>query len=241
MEMYKKTETKDYNWVFPLIAGILAIIAILTPTAYFSYGGVTWSWWMWDLTIMGMVGYDSVSIFITEMDFIIPSIISTSAVFLIAVNLFILSSTTKKRNLSTKNFEVVSLINAVLSISNMIYYIVAMDIAFYDGFTIEGTIFPAGYHFWDVFNAGFGIIFPFISATISFIGVGVFRYYSKRKGYIIPQKIGTINEYIQPKMDYVKEYVPVSKTMGSPNFCPECGNKIIHADAKFCTNCGFKY
>ena len=241
MEMYKKTETINYNWVFPLIAGILAIIAILTPTAYFSYGGVTWSWWMWDLTTMGMVGYDSINTFISEMDFIIPSIITTSAVLLSAVNLFILSSTTRKRNLNTKNYELMSVISAVLSIGIMIYYIAVMDIAFYDGLIIEGTIFSAGYHFWDVFNAGLGIILPFISATISFIGVGVFRYYSKRKDYILQPKISTIIEYTTPKIGTINEYVPVSKTMGSPNFCPECGNKIIHADAKFCTNCGFKY
>ena len=239
--MYKKTEIKDYSWVIPLIAGILAIISILTPTAYFSYGGVTWNWWMWDITTMGAFGYETVSIFISEMDFIILSIITTGAVLLIAVNLFIFSSTTKKRKLNTKNFEIMSVINAVSSIGIMIYYIVAIDIAFYDGLTIEGTIFPAGYHFWEVFNASFGIIFPFISATLSFIGIGVFRYYSKRKDYIIPPKIGTINEFIQPKMDAVKEYAPVSKMMGSLNFCPECGNKLLIADAKFCTNCGFKY
>ena len=252
MEMYKKTEKKNYSWVIPLVAGFCTIIAILAPTAYFSYGGVTWNWWMWNLNTMGIVGYDSVSLFISELDFIISSIITTGAVFLSAVNLFILSNTTRKRNLNTKNFELMSVISAVLSIGIMIYYITAMDIAFYDGLTIEGTIFPAGYHFWDTFNPGWGVILPFISATISFIGVGVFRYYSKRKddivqpkvdtvqGYV-PPKIGAINEYAPPKMDTVKEYVPVSKTMGSLNFCPECGHKILQTDAHFCTNCGFKF
>ena len=228
--MYKKKETRDYIWVIPLVAGILAIIAILTPTASFGYGGVTWDWWMWNFTMMGVTGYDSVSLFISEVDFIIPSIITTSAVLLSAVNLFILSITTRKRNLNKKNFELMSIISAVLSIGIMIYYIIAVDNAFYDGLTIDGTTFPAGYHFWDAFNLGFGVILLFVSTGLSFVGVGVFRYYSKRKDDIVP-----------PKMDTIKGYVPVSKTMGSLNFCPECGHKILQADMNFCTSCGFKF
>ncbi len=229
--MYKKTEPRDYIWVIPLVAGVFAIIAILSPTANFSYEGVTWAWWMWDFTTMGVVGYESINLFISEVDFIIPSIIATSVVLLSAVNLLILSIKTRRRNLSIKGFEVMSIISAVLSIGIMIYYIIAMDIAFYDGLTIEGTIFPTGYHFWEVFNPGFGIILPFLSAILSFVGVGVFRYYLKRKEDIIPLKTDTI-----------KEYFPVSKTIGSLNYCPECGFKILqNFDAKFCTNCGFKF
>lgn len=228
--MYKKTEVRDYIWVIPLVAGVSAILAILTPTALFSYGGVTWNWWMWNFSTMGVVGYNSISVFISDVDFIIPSIISTSAVLISVVNLVILSITTRKRNLSTKNFELRSIISAVLSISIMIYYIIAMDIAFYDGLIIEGTIFPAGYHFWVVFNPNFGIILPFLSAALSFIGVGVFRYYSKRKEDIVP-----------PKMDTIPEDIPVSKTIGRVKYCPECGNKNLLTDANFCTNCGFKF
>ena len=67
-------------------------------------------------------------------------------------------------------------ISAVLSIGIMIYYIIAMDIAFYDGITIDGTIFPAGYHFCEVFQPGFGVFLPFISVALSFIGVGLSRH-----------------------------------------------------------------
>ncbi|NVM19017.1 MAG: zinc ribbon domain-containing protein [Candidatus Lokiarchaeota archaeon] len=230
MEMYKKTEKKYNIWVIPLVAGFCAIIAILAPTAYFSYGGVTWNWWMWDFTTMSAIGYESVSLFISEVDFIIPAIITTFAVLLSAINLFIISNTTRKRYLNTKNFELMSLISAVMSIGIMIYYIIALDIAFYDGLIVEGTLFPAGFHFWDTFSPGFGIIMPFISAIIAFIGIGVFRYYSKRIDDIIPPKMGT-----------VQEYIPMSKSMGSLNFCPECGYKLLQADANFCTNCGFKF
>ena len=228
--MYKKKETEVYIWIFPLIAGILVILAILTPTAYFSYMGVTWNWWMWNLTTLGVIGYDSVSLFITDVDFIMPSIVSTGVTLLSAVNLLILFSSTRKRNLDTKKFGLKLIISAVLSIAIMIYYMIAMDIAFYGGLTIEDTTFTAGYHFWDVFNPGFGIIALFLSAVLSFIGVGLFQYYSKRKDAIVPQR-----------MDIIPEYTPVSKTMGSLNYCPECGHKNLLSDAKFCTDCGFKF
>jgi len=228
--MYEKKETKNYIWVIPLIAGVLVILAILTPTAYFSQMGVSWNWWMWDLTTMGVTGYDSVSLFISDVDFIIPSIVTTGVALFSAVNLLILFSSTRKRNLATKNFGLKSIISAVLLIGVSIYYIMAMDIAFYGGLMIEGTTFPAGYHFWEVFSPGFGIIALFLSAVLSFIGVGLFQYYSKRKDAIVPQR-----------MDIIPEYTPVSKTMGSLNYCPECGHKNLLTGAKFCTDCGFKF
>ncbi|MHA1235931.1 MAG: zinc ribbon domain-containing protein [Promethearchaeota archaeon] len=228
--MYEKKEIKDNIWLIPLIAGILVLFAILTPTAYFSYMGVTWNWWMWNFTMMGVTGYDSVSLFISDVDFLIPSIVTTGVAFLSMVNLLILFSATRKRNLDIKKFGLMSIVSAVLSIGAVIYYMMAMDIAFYGGLTIEETTFSAGYHFWDAFNPGFGIVFLFLSAALSVIGIGVFRYYSKRKEDIVP-----------PRMDTGKEYIPASKTIGNLNFCPECGHKNLLTDAKFCINCGFKF
>jgi len=226
--MYERKETKGYIWIIPLIAACLATIAILFPTAKFSSGGVTWDWWMWNFTTMGMVGYEPLSLFVSVVDFIIISIITTSVVLLSAVNLFILSIKTKKRNLNTKNFILMSIISAVLLICIMIYYIIAMGIAFYKGFTIEGVPFPPGIRFWNSFNPGFGLFLPFISAILSFVGVGLFKSFSNRK-----------DDIIKYKMDATTGYVPYSKQMRSINFCPECGKKILHAGVKFCTNCGF--
>ncbi len=227
--MNEKTDIKEYIWVIPLVAGFLAIIAILVPTANFNISIMTWDWWMWNFTSM-RAGYDSISVFISDMDFIRLSTITTSAVLLSAVNLLILSIRTKNRNLNTKYFELTSIISAVLSIGIMIYYINAIDLAFFDGFTMAGMAFPSGIHFWEMFKPDFGIFLPFISATLSFIGTGVFRYYSTRKEDIVPLK-----------MDTSKEHIPVSKTMGSLNYCPECGHKILQADTIFCTECGFKF
>jgi len=172
--MYQTKKTEDYIWVIPLIAGICAVIAILTPTAHFGSGGVSWDWWMWNFTTLGVYGYPSISLFVPEMDFIIPSIITTSAISLSAVNLFVLSNTTRKKQLYTKDFVLMSTISAVLSISIMVYYAFAIASAFSDGLIIEGVLFPPGFHFWFEFNPSFGIIFPFISSVLSFVGVGLF-------------------------------------------------------------------
>jgi hypothetical protein len=234
--MYQTKKTEDYIWVIPLIAGICAVIAILTPTAHFGSGGVSWDWWMWNFTTLGVYGYPSISLFVPEMDFIIPSIITTSAISLSAVNLFVLSNTTRKKQLYTKDFVLMSTISAVLSISIMVYYAFAIASAFSDGLIIEGVLFPPGFHFWFEFNPSFGIIFPFISAVLSFVGVGLFRRYSKQREFSIPSKM----DNLPPKTYVAKEYKPVSKTLEARNYCAECGYKLLRADVNFCTNCGFK-
>lgn len=240
MEVYKRKETGEFVWIFPLIAGICAIIAILTPTASYSSLGISWSWWMWNLSLMTYIGYPPVIFFLTELDFIIPSIITTIAILLSAVNLFVLSVTTRKRKLDTKNFILMSTTSAVLSICIMIYYAFAMAFAFSDGFFVEGILFPPGYHFWFEFGPSFGIILPYISAILLFIGIGLFRRYSNQRLFIVPPKMDSVREYVSPKTNTVK-YFPVSTPMGARNFCPECGYKILQANMNFCTNCGFKF
>ena len=93
MELYKNAERKNYSWGFPLIGGILTIIGMLLPTASFDYSGTSWSWWMWDFSVMSVSGYGSISVFITETDFILPSMITSIAIFFCAINLFLLANT----------------------------------------------------------------------------------------------------------------------------------------------------
>jgi hypothetical protein len=243
MEMYKRKETGDFVWIFPLLAGICAIIAILTPTASFSYMGVGWSWWMWDFSLMTYTGYPPVAFFASELDFIILSIITTGAMLLSAVNLFILAGTTKKRRLDTKDFVLMSLISAILSIGIMIYYTFAVAFAFNDGMIIEGVTFPPGFHFWVEFTPSFGLFLPYISAILSFIGLGLFRHYSNQRGDFAPLKpsIPPKMDFTPPKSEVATVYRPISVPEGARNYCPECGHKIIRDDTNFCTQCGFKF
>lgn len=247
--MYRRSERGDFVWVFPLLAGICATIAILTPTASYSMMGVSWSWWMWDYSLLTYPGYLPVSFFVNELDFIIPSIITTTAIFLSAVNLFILTGTSRKRRLDTNGFVAMSLISALLSIGIMIYYAFSVAFAFNDGLTVETTTFPPGFHFWSEFNPSFGLILPYLSAIFSFIGLGLFRHYSKQRGIMIQHKpIKPSESYIvppkyevsPPKYEVAKKATPVSVPTGTQNFCPECGHKLERADINFCTKCGFK-
>jgi hypothetical protein len=222
MEAFRETRKKDYSWVLPLIGGILTIIGILLPTAYFTYSGTSWTWWVWNLTVMSVSGYGSESVFISEIDFIIPSMITSITISLSAINLLILSYRTKEAGLNKRDFLLWSLLSSGATIGVMIYYINAMQLAFFDGVTIEGEIFPAGYSFWQVFSPGFGVILPFISSILAGIGVGVFLYSLKQ------------NERM------IEHYTPVSIPIGNLNYCPQCGFKLIKPDLNFCTNCGFK-
>lgn len=60
-------ELKEYVWVFPLVAGVIAIVSLLTPAASMNLMGMlTANLWMWDLyiydfsAVMGPVGTEFV-------------------------------------------------------------------------------------------------------------------------------------------------------------------------------------
>ena len=89
--------------------------------------------------------------------------------------------------------------------------------------------FPVGIHFWDVFDPGFGIIGPFLSAFLLFIGAAVFRRYSNRREELIP-----------PKMDLYDKKEPSTEPLQGFNYCPECGSKIVSNTQQFCMSCGLK-
>jgi len=220
----------EYVWSIPLLSGILAIITILTPVASFNMMGVSWNWWMWNLTVMGVSGLGSETVFISEVDFLIPSLITTSIMILSLISLLSLAAKVRKRRFDLKNFESTSIIIGALLIGITIYYLLAMDSAFYDGLVIAGVPFPAGLHYWEVFNPSFGVIGPFLSAVLAFIGAGVFRYYSKRKDDLIPSKMGIL-----------EKKGPIVKSKQGLNFCPECGQKTADFAQRFCMKCGIEF
>jgi len=224
--MSLRKESNDRTWVLPFIAGLLIVIAILTPTASFYSMGVFWVWWMWDFTLLGVFGYEPVFLFISDLDIIILSIITTTALILSAINLFILSHTTRTRDINVTKFYLQSILGPFLTMGIIIYYCIAMGRAFFDGVSLTHTSVSPGLPFWLAFSPSFGVILPFISAIFSFIGAGV---------------VGNREGPIKYKMDTTTGYIPYSRRIGSLNFCTKCGFKIAHTGVKFCTNCGIKF
>jgi uncharacterized paraquat-inducible protein A len=218
----------EYVWSIPLIGGILALIALLTPVASFNVMGVSWDWWMWTLSVMGVSGYGTESVFISDVDFIIPSLITSMVMILSILLLFSIAAKARTRKFDLKNFESISIITGVLLIGTMIYYLIAMDNAFFDGMVIEGVPFPAGLRFWEVFNPGFGVIGPFLTVVFAFIGAATFRYYSNRREDLFPSK-----------MESFERKEPIEKLVKGVRFCPECGQGNISETQRFCMNCGF--
>ncbi|MFW9821830.1 MAG: hypothetical protein ACFFE4_02785 [Candidatus Thorarchaeota archaeon] len=218
----------EYIWLFPAFSVFFMILALITPTAYFDIMGVSWTWWMWNLTLMGVSGLGSEFVFIPEIDFIIPSLITTCFMIFFIIILTSLTINTRKRMLDTRRFELVSILIGILLLGVTIYYLSAVDIAFYDGLVIEGAPFPEGYHFWEVFNPSFGVIGPFLSAILLFIGAGAFRHYSKRIDLVLT------------KIEIAPKMISSMKSAGGINFCPQCGEKRISSIHRFCTKCGFE-
>lgn len=225
---------KNNSWLFPLIGGVLTLIGIVLPTATFSYFGVSWSWWMWNLTIMSVFGYGSVYLFPSEIYFILPSMITTVAISLSAVNLLILSYRAKKTELSKTGFLLESFLSAGITIGILIYYANAMQIAFIGGLAIGTEEFPIGYSFWEIFNPSFGIFLPVSAVILAIIGAIVHLSSLKQKEIIVEQ-------YTPVPME-IPRNIPtdIGIIKGTMNFCPECGNRLLNPDFSYCTNCGFK-
>lgn len=241
MEIDKKKETGEFVWIFPLVAGICTLIAILTPTASYTDLYASWNWWIWNYSCIYRVIDTPIHFFFVELDFIIPSIVTTITLLLSAFNLFILSNTTKKKKFNTKDFALMSIISAGLTIFIMIYYAFAMRMAFIDGFIIGDISFAPGYFFWSEFSPSFGMILPFISSIFSLVGAGLFKHYSNKRYYILPSTREVAPQYVPPKVEPVIQYIPIVKSAETRMFCHECGKKVIRADARFCTRCGTKF
>ncbi|MFX0074898.1 MAG: hypothetical protein ACFE96_05615 [Candidatus Hermodarchaeota archaeon] len=172
MEIHKRKEKGKYIWILPLISGFFSLFSILTPTAIISLGTTIWAWWMWDFTTVVVFGNPPINAFLRELDFLIPSLVTTGAMLFCTVNLFILSGSTRKSD--TKYFIFWSIFSAVLSIGMMVYYAFSMASAFEDGIWNKTFTFPSGYHFWNMFYPGPGIYCALISAILGFVGIGLF-------------------------------------------------------------------
>ena len=237
------TEVKKFVWVIPIIAGIVAIVSLLTPVASLNYMGMlTANLWMWDLYIhdFSAVLGPSGTGFITEPMVMIPSLIATGLIVIGGVGSLV-SGAILKNNDDIRKGIIPSALMGILFIVGELLWIILVPLNF-PMETYFGTIPPGmgTLTFWNIsvmglsmnlHTVGFGFIGGILAAILAFGAAGAASYYSKERKEKIPKK-----EEISPPTE---ETSPPEKT--EFEFCPECGAKIEDSEIKFCGKCGFEF
>ncbi len=158
-------EIKKLVWIFPLIGGIITLIALLTPAAYFIYRSPSFTsdfyLWMCNLYFSHRFEfgiYTTIIEFDTQLIGLIPSIILS----LIITILSILTITTAiKCRKGTMNINISWMVSAVVIIIATIIWMIMMEVS-------RRVLY--GHQFWGIFNPGFGVIVPFIGAGLEIVG-----------------------------------------------------------------------
>ena len=215
-------DIRDYQWAFPLVGGVIALLALLTPVAYFSSYSGSMNIWMWGLFSIDAYGYGSITRFTQDPGEITLSLIS-SAIVLICTIAIISSAASCRRNMRIGKIKK----NAWLPLSIMVIVGTALWMI-----GMEALTYAYGYSFWSAVSPGFGVIGTFLGAILSIIGFGVSKMSPKEtREVILPMK----KEFIKLESQFIQ---PGEST--SFKFCPNCGQKIISQEQRFCTNCGFE-
>ena len=128
MEKNRIKDWKKYIWSITLLGFLLALIGILTPTAYASVFGLSEYFWMWGLTYRSLIGYGSVTEFFNYAHEIFnPGIICSSILAIIIISLLIVSLK-EKRHPGTKGG--ISITLGMLLIVIIIGYAISMYLGF---------------------------------------------------------------------------------------------------------------
>ncbi|MFX1259862.1 MAG: zinc ribbon domain-containing protein [Promethearchaeota archaeon] len=234
-------EARNYIWIIPLIAGILAIVSLLAPAAYFNlrfYGySIMDNLWLWGL--YAAPPYGTPVEFVPSPLVMIPSIVTTALIAVSGILLIVFAAKAKSRSelLPVRN---VSIISGILILASEILWLILVPLFFPIEIywplppPYEVTFWSISYYgitILNIHNVGFGIIGGIIAAVLSFVGMGTAHYFSKQR----PEKIPKPIETVLPS----EEKVPVAKT--ELLFCSECGAKIEDPNLKFCGNCGHEF
>lgn len=227
-------DTRNYNWAFPFIGGILIIIGLLTPASYGSALGITENFWMWGLWSISYIGIGTIVDFTYYApEVLVPGIICT---ILLLIGSFKILSKSYNVRMGKANFEKSHeswLGMGILFIVTAIIYIIGMQIGFGNYFR---RIYGYDVSFWGFYSPGFGVIAPFLSGILSIIGYVISKVSPKQpREVIIPMK----QEYLKTENGYtVPSQVDTDLTRSSFKFCPLCGYEIQETGQRFCGNCG---
>jgi len=230
-------DVKKYVWAIPVIAGILAIVSLLTPVASMNYMGILsanlWIWNLYTYNIAMVPGSD----FITEPTVMISGLIATILIIIGIVGSLGTGIMLRNSDKLRKGIVPSAIMGIMFIIAGLLWLILVPA-----NFPM-GNYFPpappgGSLTFWAVgfggmsinlHTVGFGLIGGFLAAGISFGGAGAAKYYSKEREVVISDK--------KEKLPLTKE--PTTSETSELKFCPECGAEIEDPDIKFCGKCGF--
>ena len=199
---------KDYLWLFPIISGILSIIGILTPIAYFeSYFNI----WMWGLVHARLFGRQPE--FIEENLILYTGIVVSIIVLLISFALIITGFLYRQGYLDDRKISKVWISFGIIIITSTVISAVSLDF-----YTYYGN-FPYG--IWDALDPGFGAIGPIMAGIIIFV-IGI---------YILTTQVNTMRKRKQPIRAFEVAPKSVCPHCGKPvslnaTFCSRCGKNI---------------
>lgn len=163
-------DIEEFISTFPFIGTILILIALFTPAAGYSYStmGVyqVFSYtWMFGLQYSYYIGYAPRIFFSGSPLILLPSIICTVIIFVASILMLISIFKIWKGNKNIEDFEIFWLILAIINIITTIFWMIAMELAYF-------LLSIRKFGFWGSYFPGFGVIGVFLGA--SFILFGIF-------------------------------------------------------------------
>jgi hypothetical protein len=225
----KSTILYDYMWAFPLMGGVISLLALLTPAGFLSEAGNIFSLWIWGLVSTRVFdGFDYIEdIAFSDNIFVItPSVIFSILIGVCAIVLISSAINCKKELKGVSGLKSTWLTPAILITISIIGWIISIELAFRLG--------PYSMSFWEYINPGFGVIGMFLGSGLAIGGYIISKFYIRQ----IDEIIYFVN---QPKASNSPVNLIESTQHGvNIKFCPECGTKTEEKQQQFCRNCGFQ-
>lgn len=215
-------------FVFPLIGGILCIIAFFSPAMFAPMYSGSYSYWFWGMININRLSFNNERIDILIVGIVVGSLILISGIKLVySANLV----RTEKKSFTDQNKTWVRMpLFAILSSITWLFYISNAG---------EGYFVPPGMDVWYYFYMDIGLIGAFSGGTLTILGY-IFNK-AIRETEIMSYFITTPRkEIIISHKKFPASEIQTAQQLETPNFCPMCGFKP-GTTYKFCPGCGFKF
>ncbi len=228
---------KNISWLFPLIGGIMLIIAFLTPAALQSWNLV----WIWGVSLKNQRNFEITR----DILRIIPSIVCSVLIIVGVIVLLKSALKIRKNGLDLEEFKKACLKGGILPIIGIIVWMVMMELSC--SLDLNINIYPFSssscFRFWGIYyhSPGFGVIGIFLGAAIPIVSVAILfkvDLEATKEKVKKPKKVKVPIIKKKPKEEEViKQPEFVKREELGARFCPSCGTPIAPEHA-FCESCG---